>query len=138
MAARCFVVRAIGDDPRAGSLLRSAAALGVPVATMEVADLWFVDVVDGAFDPASVIDAAIQHGAFDDAIERGPVGEGSWVVEKALLAGVNEESVNLGECVVRVVALVDCERLIQRPVSAARSWRALGVEFLCLPSIHRA
>ena len=101
MAARCFVVRAIGDDPRSGSLHRSAGALGVPVASIEVADLWFVDVLAGAFDPGSVLDAAIQHGSFDDSIERGPVGAGSWVVEKALLPGVTDPT---GEALVHVAA----------------------------------
>ena len=109
MAARCFVVRAVGDDPRSASLKRSAAALGVPVSRIDVADLWFIDGLDGpdgldgGFDPASALDPAIQSGRFDDSP---PIGEpsgqpGSWVVEKALLPGVTDP---IGDALVHVAA----------------------------------
>ena len=143
MAARCFVVRAVGDDPRSPALLRSAAALGVPVTRIEVADLWFVDLLDGEFDPASILDRAIQSGGFDDPPTVGePGGEpGSWVVEKALLPGVTDP---IGDALVHVAATQGATiraasgvRYVFEGVSERRDAERLVRRLLANPVIER-
>ena len=97
MGARRFVVRSAGPDPRAAELLAAAHSLGITaVEGMAVADLWFVD---GDFDPATILDHALQGGTFEHTREE-PL-DGTTIVETALLPGVTDPT---GVALVHVAA----------------------------------
>ena len=91
MKVRCFVVAPLGHDSRSQKLVDDAHNLGIASVTrIDVADTWFLGEEQPVFDPATIIDPAIQLGTFAGGPLPAQLPTGEWIVETAKIPGVTD------------------------------------------------